>query len=705
MNMRIRNTPHPVFIRYIFVFLLFSLVLLVLFIPLYRTILDFTLRSELQHIHEKLNNGVSALESAVFTLNNAVISTARDSRFRIFQYKLPMENYNPYTLIELRDYLNSLIQAQSIISDCGIIFSDNNVLTRRHSFYFTELFSYYGHFFSCEDFTFDEWLYLLRSQRPFSPLWEYKSEYLGSYEAITFSATWSALNWPEESVFFATIPVKNIIPLLVDDETANGGFIRVSDIRGNILINQDRTTGGKLHILKTQSAATSLTIEIGIPDSLIFGKMKPVRNMLIVFSGFLALVTISLSLIFAYKSSASFITIDEKLETSLQTIEQQARLLKVQIFDSALQKGVYTIEDLRQFHSVFSDFPEKFQLADIRYRLPGNYTFEEILAAQIRLINMIKEFQRRNNYNKTYVQGKDGNIIVLLLPVSAGNGSWHEQLKFLRNELNTETDINLSFALSDIFEKPSDIYRAWQQLQFIHVVSGNDYTTEIEQTGDIPGENIQLPLGITTLELIYNNLNDANDEIACSILLECSALLPNSEDDLIPAIIHSRLSNMLMQMKLENHTVLFDIDIPVYIRENRREIFEKQFPECFRLICERIRNRRQNSITTFGQEIVDFINDHLYDPNLYITMIADHFNISPPTLQKLMKKISDQTFMVYIENQRLLRAHEMLMTGSYSIQEVAAQCGFAKADSFYKAFKRTYGFAPSKTINKSVIKD
>jgi AraC-like DNA-binding protein len=76
-------------------------------------------------------------------------------------------------------------------------------------------------------------------------------------------------------------------------------------------------------------------------------------------------------------------------------------------------------------------------------------------------------------------------------------------------------------------------------------------------------------------------------------------------------------------------------------------------------------------------------------------MAADHFSISPPTLQKMVKSITGQTFLVYVEKQRLRMAYEMLSGGDHTIQETAAECGFANANSFYKAFKRVYGYPPS----------
>jgi hypothetical protein len=235
---------HPVFARYILIFFLFSIFLLVFFVPVYRYISDFTLKNELSHIQNRLQGGVAALDSAIKVLNNMVIATKGDSRFRILNYNTPRQNYNPYTLRELQATLNSLILSQSIIADVGIAFSGDNTLTRQRVFFSTDQYSFYGQFFSCEDLSYDQWIGLLSSWRPFIPAREYTSWDYGTYKAITFSASWDAANYPEQAVLFATLPVKDIVPLLVDREVAASGFVRVYDIGGRLLMEENGGGGG-----------------------------------------------------------------------------------------------------------------------------------------------------------------------------------------------------------------------------------------------------------------------------------------------------------------------------------------------------------------------------------------------------------------------------------------------------------------------------
>jgi AraC-like DNA-binding protein len=83
-------------------------------------------------------------------------------------------------------------------------------------------------------------------------------------------------------------------------------------------------------------------------------------------------------------------------------------------------------------------------------------------------------------------------------------------------------------------------------------------------------------------------------------------------------------------------------------------------------------------------------------------MVSDHFKISPPSLQKLIKNSLGKTFSVYVEQQRLQKAREMLAAGNHTIHEIAGNCGFTNTNSFYKAFRRTFGLSPSEILNKGL---
>jgi AraC-like DNA-binding protein len=200
--------------------------------------------------------------------------------------------------------------------------------------------------------------------------------------------------------------------------------------------------------------------------------------------------------------------------------------------------------------------------------------------------------------------------------------------------------------------------------------------------------------------MIYNALGSGNDEAACSIFSECAVELLRGRDMYMLGLVSNLLHDMLILLKKENPAILSNDEIPQRIRGREEELFNKQFPECFRRIGQQIRQSREESISLFGNQILEFINLNLYNPNLYTKMVQDHFNISQPTLQKLIKEITGHTFLSYVETSRFTRAKELLSEGVFTVREVSEKCGFSSRNSFYKAFKRFYGFPPSDINNR-----
>jgi len=49
----------------------------------------------------------------------------------------------------------------------------------------------------------------------------------------------------------------------------------------------------------------------------------------------------------------------------------------------------------------------------------------------------------------------------------------------------------------------------------------------------------------------------------------------------------------------------------------------------------------------------------------------------------------------YIEKKRMELASELLLHGENSVTDVARKCGFTNDNTFYKAYKRTFGHSPT----------
>jgi AraC-like DNA-binding protein len=729
----------PVFLRYLVILFLFSVLLFAMFVPVYFYISHFTLKNELAYIYDRFHRGVSAVDAAINAVNNIAILTNRDSRFKIFKQDPASMGMNPVLLGELRGHFNGLLIPHSIIEDAGIIFSKDIILTRQEIFYFPVLYPFYGNYIQCGDLSMDEWLSSLSPANSFSPVQSYTSMGYGSYDGFTYSVQWKAPEGPEINMVYAILPVNKILPLLTNDEITAQSYIRIYDNKKILYVSSGEKWNppNRSHVLADKSDVLSVFFELVIPESVINSKMQPVKRLMLGFVLIAVFLIIVLSLMFAYKwsepmrrllisidstkifrneyernikqanfslrnyfrevytnLSKSISAVDTRLENSLRTIEGQASLLREQIFDKALYRGIYSDQDRRLFQSMFAGFPPFFQLALICYDSPENWSFQETAALQVHLINAVK-----SRHENIFIHSMEGNTIVLLLPLQERCEYWYPRLQELRNSLNQQMDLLLSLSLSGIYEKPPDLPRAWQELQSIHGTSGVENLISVGQIKDIPNPKYRIPINIAMLQMIYNALSNGNDNTACNILAECIADL-SEDNEFISGVIFNLLRDMLILLKTENQAILINEEIPLYVRGEKKNLFKKQFPGCFRRIGELIRKSKEESTFQFGKQITDFIDQNLYKPELYSTMVLEHFNISQPTLQKFIKQVSGHTYLSYVETRRLAKARELLAEGESTVQEVSVKCGFSNTNSFYKAFKRFYGFPPSDIKNK-----
>jgi AraC-like DNA-binding protein len=717
------------------VLFLFSTLLFIMFVPVYFYISNFTLKNELAYIYDRFHRGVDAVDAAISAVNNIAILTNRDSRFKIFKQDPASMGMNPVLLGELRGHFNGLLIPHSIIEDAGIIFSRDVILTRQEIFYFPALYPFYGNYIRCGDLSMDEWVSSLLPVNSFSPVQSYTSMAHGSYEGFTYSVQWKTPEGSEINTMYAILPAQRILPLLADDEVMTQSYIRIYDNRETLhtFSGEKWNSRNRSHILIGKSNVLPVFFEIMVPEAVINGKMRPVKRLMLFFALITVLFIIVLSLLFAYKwsepmrrlmisvdstrifrneyerntkqtnfsprnyfrgvytnLSKSITAVDTRLENSLRTIEGQTALLKEQIFDKALYRGIYSDQDRRLFQSMFAGFPAFFQLALICHDPPENWSFRKTAAVQVHLINAVK-----GRLENIFIHSAEENTIVLLLPLRERGEYWYPRLQELRNSLNQQMDLLLSFSLSDIYEKSSDLPRAWQELQSIHGTSGIEKLISVGQIKNIAQSKYRIPVNISMLQMIHNALSNGNDTTACNILAECIADMPEDGDQFISGVVFNLLRDMLILLKTENQAVLVNEEIPRYVRGEDKNLFEKQFPECFRRIGGLIRKNKEESAFQFGKQIMDFINQNLYKPELYSTMVLEHFNISQPTLQKFIKQVSGRTYLSYVETRRLSKARELLAEGGHTIQEVSVKCGFSNANSFYKAFRKFYGFPPS----------
>ena len=720
-------------LRFMLMYAAFSFIFVLLLVPIYIYIYNISEQNELDRADIRLKNGASILDNTTLAMQNIVETTGKDSRFQVLKYESVEQVVDPIIFTQLHQVFSSLIISQSQVADAGIIFSDLMVLTRQRSFYSDEYYHFYDQFLKCDGRDYKGWIALLyENSGGFTPVKTYTSRDYGNYDAITYVLKWPSSSVKLEKEFYATLPINWLLPLLADNDIITQGYIRISDNQGRDILNHQYITDEGFRSIQCQTTS-GLNIEVGIPFTMLHSQLIPIKNLMIVYSVCILFIALILIIFFAYRSSApirklihsvskskhvraeyetcsryhlgglsceydeiasSFTALDRKIDTYQQMILHQKELIQTQLMEKALYRGLHGKEETLRFTNMFPKFPVSYCLAVLSYEMDlSSFNSEKTVEMQWELI---KQIRMSLPGISAFSINNDMAVIILPLEENESPFRWSEILRSLRRKIMDECALPVVYATSDSFGKPQDLEKAYRQIQYINPLSQSIFMTETESCTDEINKKCQLPLSISNLQTLYEALTTGNKAIALSIIKECNDLLFLQSNNLpLCKHIYSIFCNLIIHLRMENTKLLSDIIIPCYRENDRYQILHEQIPECFNAICDRVLSAQNSQEDDIALSTIQYIDKNLINADLYVSSAADYFNISAPTLQKLVKKATGHTFSSYVEEQRLTKAFHLLSNSQLSIAEVSLKSGFINANSFYKAFKRKYGISPS----------
>lgn len=106
---------------------------------------------------------------------------------------------------------------------------------------------------------------------------------------------------------------------------------------------------------------------------------------------------------------------------------------------------------------------------------------------------------------------------------------------------------------------------------------------------------------------------------------------------------------------------------------------------------EKIMDNRYEQMT---QKALFYITENLDGP-LTVPMIAQEVGVMPNTLERAFKKVHQQSVGIFIQEQRMNRAKELLVDTKFSIADIAYMVGFTDPTYFSVVFKKHFTVPPS----------
>jgi AraC-like DNA-binding protein len=90
-----------------------------------------------------------------------------------------------------------------------------------------------------------------------------------------------------------------------------------------------------------------------------------------------------------------------------------------------------------------------------------------------------------------------------------------------------------------------------------------------------------------------------------------------------------------------------------------------------------------------------YLESHFSDRDLSLSLVADRFRISEGYLCQFLKEQTGETFLSYVTRLRIAAARKLIAETERPLAEIASAIGYANADTFRKAFKRSTGINPA----------
>ena len=100
-------------------------------------------------------------------------------------------------------------------------------------------------------------------------------------------------------------------------------------------------------------------------------------------------------------------------------------------------------------------------------------------------------------------------------------------------------------------------------------------------------------------------------------------------------------------------------------------------------------------------EVINYVHEHLHEPSLNVTGIADHFQLSQPNLSYHFKRETGLSLSEYISQKRLEYALKLLVDTDDVLDKIAENAGYGSTMTFQRAVKKTFNLTPREYREKN----
>ena len=166
-------------------------------------------------------------------------------------------------------------------------------------------------------------------------------------------------------------------------------------------------------------------------------------------------------------------------------------------------------------------------------------------------------------------------------------------------------------------------------------------------------------------------------------------------------LLVARLSNILQTRHQLAAQALGRQTLPATPAQNRPETVSVSSPETVPETDTPIISRLTEADEEFVKRIGEIIEHEISGENLDVEFIADEMCMSHSTLYRKVKAITGRSVARLIRKYRARKAADLMLTGRYTISEIALMVGMGSPGNFRQCFREEFNTTPSEYLKSA----
>lgn len=299
----------------------------------------------------------------------------------------------------------------------------------------------------------------------------------------------------------------------------------------------------------------------------------------------------------------------------------------------------------------------------------------------------------------------DGTLAAVLNIHPAGFDDWKDnlesELKEAREFIEKRYNFQFATTISELQRGLGGIHQAFMQaleaLEYLMLLGDE----KVVWYGDLKHTNKDYYYTVNQ-ELILINLLKSCDFIQARELvtgvIQSSFNQGNTSIEMLKCIMIDLVSTMMKLIQDQHNGSVWEELRPFrrLLKCNTKFEIEYQMLEIFNYVCQHIESKNKSiSNLVKNEHVTEFVQENYHDPNLSVSLLGEHFSMTPQYLSRLFKEQRGQGLHEFICQTRIEHAKRLLLKGE-SIEDTARNTGFTSSSTFIKVFKKYEGITPGK---------